>query len=141
MLWICLGLLGYKFSFYCIFELIKVFFLLKKKKLVKKNKFILYICECRYDNNMNKVGKLFFFVQINRNINNFFFILIFKFCIRFVDFFLVVKYKFYWCVISIRSLNFIFCQYNFMFFYQYLKLLMKNDLIMFWREMVFGKNW
>lgn len=84
MLWICSGSLGYKSSRYCTFVPIKVLSLPKKKKPVpvKKNKFILHTCECRYDNNMNKAGKSPPPVQTNRNINNPPPILTFKFCIR-----------------------------------------------------------
>lgn len=120
------------------------FFLCPKKTKpvpVKKNKFILHTCECRYDNNMNKAGKSPPPVQTNRNINNPPPILTFKFCIRLADLSLAVKYKFYWCATSTRSPSSISCQYNFMSFYQHLKLFMKNDSTMLWREMVLGKNW
>lgn len=132
MLWICSGSLGYKSSRYCTFEPIKVLSLPKKKKpvSVKKNKFILHTCECRYDNNMNKAGKSPPPVQTNRNINNPPPILTFKFCIRLADLSLAVKYKFYWCATSTRSPNSISCQYNFMSFYQHLKLFMKNYITM-----------
>lgn len=118
----------------------KFFLCQKKKKTVKKNKFILHTCECRYDNNMNKAGKSPPPVQTNRNINNPPPILTFKFCIRLADLSLAVKYKFYWCATSTRSPSSISCQYNFMSFYQHLKLFMKNDSTMLWREMVLGKS-
>lgn len=93
---------------------------------------------------MNKAGKSPPPVQTNRNINNPPPILTFKFCIRLADLSLAVKYKFYWCATSTRSPNSISCQYNFMSFYQHLKIinekLLNNALARngTWQKLVTG---